>query len=575
MREYISNRRYFLIAGVILLGVFLRLADTPPSSLWTDEFATYWIASAPTVSECIARATPTQGQSPFFYILEWGVLQFFQHNEFSLRLISLLASLISIPLIYYLAILLFENVGGVSGNDKGEEKEGGTESISVSYFYSAIFAAILFTVNESSIYYAQEARPYALAVMFALLSQIFFLKLFRCFSKNSLIPYIVFSSLICYTHYVFGTLLVFQNIWMLYLFLKNMKRGGEARRASEGETTSLLLAQFRELKAGNISIVRWILIQSLLILTLLPLLSHLAPILSDSGKWNWLFKGGFGDMLLIFAEMIDLKFIFFGASLFLFLLTMKNLTKFRNPHSRNEPTSSSCYSGICDIRTLQILLFLFIWLIIPPLFAYFATTFLNSSLLDQRYMILSYIPLFLIGAWCVYLLKTEMVKKIFIALIVIFYSINVLIPNFLSETHFSKRVPHDWRTALEYVKSNINPDDSIILRSGFIKENWVPETPNSIIKEYVQAPLKSFYFKDAKFADIYNLTFSPSREFQPYYQMISAKLADSDRIWIIGVSKPNNFPITHIPELFQDNHHIAFKKDFSGVFVCLLKRDHK
>jgi hypothetical protein len=573
MREYTSSKRYFIIAGVILLGVFLRFSDSPPSSLWTDEFATYWIAAAPDISECIERAAPTQGQSPFYYILEWSVLQCVQHNEFSVRLISLGASLISIYLMYILGILLFE--GRCIDGNRGEESDG-SESISYSGFYSAIFAALLFAVNESSIYYAQEARPYALAVMFALLSQIFFLKLLRGFSGGGLLGYTLFSSLICYTHYIFGTLLLFQNIWMLYLFLRNIRRDIRGTVFFKDKSVSeSIFSLFRELRCGGFSLFRWIIVQCLLIFTLIPLVFHLMPILADSGKWNWLNRGGFSEMLLIVGQMVDVKFIFFSVSLFIFLLTMKNLNQFRKVAPVVKAPSSSCYSRICDIRNIHILIFLGVWLIIPPLFAYFTTEFLHSSLLAKRYMILLYIPLFLSGGWCVYVLKSEIAKKLFIALILIFYSINVLIPNFLSEAHFSRRIQHDWRGALKYVKSNIKPDDSIILRSGFIKEDWLPERKNLIIKEYVQAPLRSFYFKDAKFAEIYNLTFSPSRDFLEYYQNLSDKLADTERIWIIGVSKPNNFPITHIPELFHGTHRIEFEKEFSGVFVTLLTKSVK
>jgi hypothetical protein len=564
-----SNRRYLIIAGVIFLGAFLRLSDSPPSSLWTDEFATYWISSAPGLSECIERANPTQGQSPFYYILEWCVLQTFQHNEFSLRLLSLTASLISIYLIYSLAALLFNkvDVNAVRGGEEAEEPGG--LGVNRGAFYPAIFAALLFALNESSIYYAQEARPYAVAVMFSLLSQIFFLKLLRKYSRKSAVGYIIFSSLVCYTHYVFGTVLLFQNIWVLYLLLKKWRslvsqpdksdseiedRDSQVPALNSGE-----LLRSSLVKDGGVSVFGWCTIQVGVLLTLLPLSLHLLPIIRNSGKWTWLSKSGFSSMISLFTEMMDLKFIFFSLSLFVFLLTMKNFTQLWRGPSKCDDRGCLCFNRVFCEHSKGIFIFLIIWLITPPFFAYFATKLLKSSLIDQRYMILSYLPLFLLGAWCLSVLKTAIAKKLFIALIVIFYSVNVLIPNFLNEAHFSRRIMHDWRGALKYVKSNIHSDDSIILRSGFIKENWVPDTKNSIIKEYVQAPLRSFYFKGAKFADIYNLTFSPSREFQNYYRKIFAKLADSERVWLVGVSKPNGFPIANIPDLLMDTHNIDFK----------------
>ena len=96
-----------VILPVILAGLFFRIYEKAPSSLWTDEFATYWISSAHTPVECVTRASLTQGQSPFYYLLEWGVLKFSPHNEFSLRLISLITSLTSAGHISRLAPSLY------------------------------------------------------------------------------------------------------------------------------------------------------------------------------------------------------------------------------------------------------------------------------------------------------------------------------------------------------------------------------------------------------------------------------------------------------------------------------------
>jgi len=205
-----------------------------------------------------------------------------------------------------------------------------------------------------------------------------------------------------------------------------------------------------------------------------------------------------------------------------------------------------------------------------PLFAYFATQLLTSSLMDSRYMTLIFLPYFLIGSLAVSMLKTKITKQLFIVFIIFFYFIQTLIPNFFNTAHFAKRISHNWRYALYDVKTHIRPDDSIVLRSGFIKENWLPATENRIIKEYVQAPLKSFYFKGVTPKAIYNLTFSPSIEFKSYYKKIVSRAVQSNRIWIIGIKQPNNFPMENIPELFLDTHKVVSNKDFDGVFVTLM-----
>ena len=383
----LKYRRYLTLYGIILLGVFMRLCDSPPSSLWTDEFATYWISSAPTISECIVRATPTQGQSPFYYILEWGVLKCFKHNEFSLRLVSLSASLISIFLIFILALIIFAKKRG------GDESENGDDSspslVETDAFYPAIFAAILFAISEFSIYYAQEARPYALAIMFCLISQIFFFRLLERMSKVNILFYIISSSLICYTHYVFGTLLITQNIWMLYLFVRQQNQRKEDLPAEEREEGFKGLLKR---KAGDLSFANWCALQVCIIITLLPLAFHIAPILTHGDKWNWVINDSFAYMIKLFAGIIDLKFTLFSLSLFLFLLTMKNLTFLCKPASNNDTSACSCCTPFLLPQNRKIISFLLLWLITPPLFAYFATQCMSSSLLDARYMILSFLP---------------------------------------------------------------------------------------------------------------------------------------------------------------------------------------
>ena len=566
----LKSRRYLILYFVILFAAFMRLCDSPQSSLWTDEFATYWVSSAPTLSECIARATPTQGQSPFFYVLEWGVLQIFTHDEFSLRLLSLASSLISVALIFFLALLIFGKYSPFSEPDANDDNS--KSDIESDAFFPAIFAALMFAISESAIYYAQEARPYALAVMFALLSQIFFFALLRRSSKRNIVLYIIASSLICYTHYIFGTLLLTQNLWMLYLFLKS---GRERVQEIHVKSKKDRVLELFKLKAGDISFGGWCILQLSLIATLLPLLFHLMPILKNGDKWNWVPKGGLWDMVKLFNDMIDLKFIFFALSLFLFLLTMKNFIFLWRPAINSQP-SSGCYSGFSSSRYQHIFSFLILWLATPLLFAYFATECLNSSLMDQRYLILIFIPYFLLGSLATAMLRSKIAKSIFTTLMVIFYFVQTLIPNFLNSAHFTPRISHNWRYALHSLKMNLRPDDSILLRSGFIKENWIPTTQNEIIKEYVQAPLKSFYFTEVKGGHdpkaVYNLTFSPLRKFEPYYRKISAMAAKSDRVWIIGIKQPNNFPLENIPGLLFDTHKMVSHRDFDGVFLILMIR---
>ena len=207
------------------------------------------------------------------------------------------------------------------------------------------------------------------------------------------------------------------------------------------------------------------------------------------------------------------------------------------------------------------------------MFAWVVSRVTGTSLLDGRYMLLSLIPFFLAGGWAVMFIKGRIPKLIFISVVCLFCFISSLLPVFIQEGHFARRIPHDWRNALKVLSEKIKPGDGVILRSGLIKEDWLSYTDNPVINEYVKSPLYSFYFnKPLHGIKIANLTFSPSSKFRKYYDKIYADFSHCPRIWIIGIAAPNNFPIKNIQDMFAPLFKTDFSGNFSGVYLFLLKK---
>ena len=538
---------------IILLGLFFRIFEKTPASLWTDEFATYWISSAPSLSECISRAAPTQGQSPFFYIIEWMVLKNAPHTENTLRLISLISSLISIGLVYFIAISMFKKPIPPSEEAEENEKPSSNHKITKSPNYKiiyipAIFAALLFAVDTQQIYYAQEARPYALGIMFALFSQLFFMRLIKHRSVYNETLYIIFSALIVYTHYIIGTMLLVQNIWALFLICKPDKREQSDKRQTA------------------ITFINWVKIQIILIAVIFPLLFHLIPIMRQSSKWNWLRSGTFLDTAKILGTLFNPLIVIMFGIVFIVISLYKGDARNTAKFIKN--------------RTFY---FLFLWFLVPPLFAYFASKYLNTSILDARYMTLSLIPFYLFAAYCINALSNQQAKIFLMSFILFAYLGGVLSPAFKKEGRFTYHVPHDWRAAISHLNKHVRFGDVIILRSGYVKENWAPGTNNPIILDYVKAPLNSFYFapvmqpvnhaNQKKTLNIYNMTYTKEVDFYPYYDLIFDNCARRKRVWIMGVNPPNtNYLVSQLPEILRNSHGKYFEKDFSGVYLVMLKK---
>ncbi len=554
-------------AGLVFLALFFRLAERRVSSLWTDEFATYWISNTGSVSECLARSAPTQGQSPFFYVLQSFVLRFLPHNEYSLRVIALISSVVCVLLVYKLCVVVIDWGSGSAGSG---EPAAGSRGISL----PAAFAALLCAADINQVYYAQEARPYSLALAFAIASQIYFVKILTRPSFGKFAAYVVFTSLLCYTNYIFGSLLLFQNLWVLCLFLKHIYALNSDRGGSMPPMRPWISS--------------WIISQAAIAMLMIPGLVHLYPVLTQSSKWNWLRHGGIYDTIMMFSTLFNWRIVSMFAVVFALMAAWEWLQVRREAREDGERKSSRFNP---DRR----LVFLILWFAAPPACAYIATQALGSSFIDARYMLLSLIPFYLIPAVLISKIRSIHLAAFLASFIVFAYIGGVSVPAFKREGRFSYRIPHDWRGAIETLNEKLSEGDIIVMRSGFVKENWLPETDSRIIREYVKAPLKSFYFmpqfvntppatqppwegipeEDLLYGRIpvFNMTYSREMDFYDYYDSIIARCKETERVWMIGVDPPNsNYLFSQVPTLLRDSHEILFEKDFSGVYLALMKR---
>src|SRR5262245_48993574 len=109
-------------------------------SLWVDELHTAWCAAG-SLDEVASRAA-MGNQSPLFAWIEWLLVRLVGPSELSLRLPSLLAGSLLPLAVYWLSARW--STSGVG-----------------------LVAAALITVDPLAIFYATEARPYALVQLLA------------------------------------------------------------------------------------------------------------------------------------------------------------------------------------------------------------------------------------------------------------------------------------------------------------------------------------------------------------------------------------------------------------------------
>lgn len=169
---FLSRWSYSPLFLTLLFVVLIKAPLT--ESLWVDEAISAWIISG----DPFIRAIETQGQSPLYFLLLKTIVTLIGNSELSLRILSILCYLTSALLFWKLAAKLI----GVAG---------------------ASIATSALVTSDSVIIAAISVRPYALALLFALVTITFFHKWIDSGKWIWCFLYQVFLSLTFYAHYLF------------------------------------------------------------------------------------------------------------------------------------------------------------------------------------------------------------------------------------------------------------------------------------------------------------------------------------------------------------------------------------
>ncbi|HPO89643.1 MAG TPA: glycosyltransferase family 39 protein [Victivallales bacterium] len=504
---------------IFFIAIFFRIFNISVPSLWTDEISTLWVSSAPGLKDVWERASATQGMHPLYFLLQHIVISFLPESETVIRGISCTASIISVFLIFWLAKIIF--------NDE----------------IRPLISAAIFAIHSEAIYYAQEARPYALAMMFALSSMISFFGL-RKKEKFLWIStlYVFFTVLTVYMHYTFASLLLFQNIFIILTSF--------VRRFRDDESFSL-----------KIPLKNWIILQLICVFLIALSFAHINSLYHSRNAMTWIRDLDFQEAVTLFISMFDLKIIiimFCVSIIFYFFEKVSFLDILKR----------------LEFKPSFILL---IWLLSTFIFIFSVSKILKTPLFDPRYMLFAMPAYYLLLANFLDIFRSDILRTSFPGTYFIVYLGLISTPLYADNGSFCNRIQHDWKRALLHIRANYQPDDAILLRYGEIKENWIPDDPNILIKEYVSAPFRIFYWKkgsNEELPPIFNLTFIWDKRFYPYYDKIFNELCKHKRVWLIGVNPPNtNYKIQSVAKFMCDEFSFnkVWESDFSGLYLCLLE----
>lgn len=194
------NSFYLLLFSILILGICLRLLGlNKPEGLWYDEINTYFIAKQSFPLGILHALIQRDLHFPLYYLLLHIWMNLFGDSDLTLRLLSVLFGVLTLPVAY----LIGRELDG---------KKGG------------LLTLLLFGINSGLIFYSQEVRFYSALVFFCTLAALFLIRIDKNQSKLNYAGLIISNLLIIYISTI-GCIFVFIEmlIFMLYLISTGKK----------------------------------------------------------------------------------------------------------------------------------------------------------------------------------------------------------------------------------------------------------------------------------------------------------------------------------------------------------------
>jgi 4-amino-4-deoxy-L-arabinose transferase-like glycosyltransferase len=185
-----TRRQAWLLAGIIGGAALVRFATLGHQSYDHDEAVTAWRVLRGGLGGTLHVVAINERSPPLYYVLAWLWSQVFGTGEVGLRSMSALFGCLTVPAAFLAA------------------RE-------VSSARAGLVAAALVAVNPYLVWYSQEARSYALFVLFVAWALYCFARCLRAPSTRNLALWAGSSSLALLSHYFAAFVVGAQGIWLL------------------------------------------------------------------------------------------------------------------------------------------------------------------------------------------------------------------------------------------------------------------------------------------------------------------------------------------------------------------------
>lgn len=259
IRDGSSTQTLFVPIAVVIFAValILRVFHLDYLSLWNDEIFSRYYYDLFGPRFLLTTGMTIEPTPPLYYFVLQGWMSLFGHGAIALRSLSVLASLIALPLVYAIA------------------REVSTRNV-------ALVAAALFAVSPMSIFFAQEARVYMMTAIPASLMLLGIARGLRTGRTADLVLYGVGAVIGMYSHATLTFMVASCNIVVI---------------------AYLLLTPSRE---GRLALRNWILSNVVVAVLAVPLaFSMLSNISHNAGGLNWIPPISMRDVIVHLTALVS------------------------------------------------------------------------------------------------------------------------------------------------------------------------------------------------------------------------------------------------------------------------------
>ena len=461
-----SKTPLLALATITILGAALRLIQAR-ESLWIDELHTSWAVAGP-LGEVASRAG-IGNQSPLFFWLEWLLIRAFGASELTLRMPSLVAGSL-LPVSLYVLGRRWSRSAVVP-----------------------LVAAALVAIEPFFLFYATEARPYALVQFLAVIHVGLLAELTRRPTISLRAGCVASGALLFHLHYTTALLLVADLLFFVILKCSATRRGS---------TTMYSVTSF----GTDLAVIA---------LVCLPALPSVLTIYERRENWRS-FVDDEPTPWMIFMVLP------WAASALIIVADVLARAAIRI--RKRLPGTAR--------RALRWHILLLCWLLAPVIGAWLLTRTHVALLFFSRYLVAASPAAILLAASCAGLAPWRWTRWVIAAaLVATSLILSGITANYQREGRFIADRQEDWRAAVAWLNKERQTEPlPVFVQPGLIEDRALGGQGNKRLEAYCLFPVTGLYPLSINREDLHAV---PSGS-QPWPANVRQTLASSKGAWLIG-----------------------------------------